>query len=1099
MKTKLLSSALLAASALSAGNAHAALVADFPMDILGNSIKESVGGQTFGIEGRFAPMEIAAPNGKAWRTDGFTSRIVARVGDVVNGNTMTVKLVLAVDTYTIIGHEDAAISNNNIQTEVVSCLDEGRRSGFALYMGRTGKYTFKLYVGGQLISMEPSGTLPLWEWTDLTCTVNGQDVRLYKNGQQVAQRTAPSAGTKIQNAPLYIARANNNAEAFGANLATFNGAFDRISIWNDVQSPAFTAVYADLNLPANRYKNDIMRAQFHGQPGQNWTNETHGLFYNAADRLWHAFFQRTGSAPIMSHQHWGHITSPDLLTWKDDTPVLFPSEYYDIKGCWSGCVFTDQEVTGGKPAILYTGVDFAQPYAAMATCEDTQHLRKWKKAANNPLARVQGDGPHFRDTYFFRDASGAYMMIGSDNAVICYKYQNGSWVKTQNFYNCQEGVDRGFTEMPNVTEFPDGRWVMTTSPLASFDGTICLYRTGRVNNGTFQNYSAAQKVDILGRDGYGLLSPSIGKTPDGKIVALGIVADKMPTGRNLDHGYAHLYSLPREWSLDASGNLLQKPYSGVYALRNDAYKFSMANQTLEGTQNLSPVRGRQAEVSATFTVANSRFGFNFYKDERGRSASVSYNPQNRELKVDLGNIERYGDDRNINCFSAILPIAPSAGQDFKLQLFIDHSIVDVFVNDRYASSVRMFPTDEKANIIEVFADGATKVKSLEAYVLKDGSAMEEIIPEVPEIPETNNKVAMYVGYANAEALRANSQEYAAYQWFVGQFGADNVIYANQTSRFNAAEYDVIWINADRLGIPQGWRSLPAEFSSDAVVNALKNYVNQGGNLYLSKMATQLAEGLGRSRHTCAEFNSGDGGVGNDYWDVNITANGQDWTSHPIYYGLQKEDAGYGMLIHLLGNTAGLHREDHNCMWRLNDCGGHDGFCRENNARVLGTWGHDGGQAFAGIVEFLPQGGGLYAPAYRNVSEEKAQARKGTILANGLAAYEWAPRTGTNTWKGNIEKLTSNILAYLSPVVDPSSSSFAGFTNSNSGKVYASEGALHFEGYADATEVNVFTPAGLLLHSGLLYGDDTISLGYKGIVIVATSRESQTQTSKLILK
>ncbi|MDO4319052.1 MAG: hypothetical protein Q4C34_00615 [Bacteroidales bacterium] len=46
------------------------------------------------------------------------------------------------------------------------------------------------------------------------------------------------------------------------------------------------------------------------------------------------------------------------------------------------------------------------------------------------------------------------------------------------------------------------------------------------------------------------------------------------------------------------------------------------------------------------------------------------------------------------------------------------------------------------------------------------------------------------------------------------------------------------------------------------------------------------------------------------------------------------------------------------------------------------------------------------------------ARKGTVIVNGLAAYEWSPRNnGVNLKHDNIVRLTTNILSYLSPVKD----------------------------------------------------------------------------------
>lgn len=52
-----------------------------------------------------------------------------------------------------------------------------------------------------------------------------------------------------------------------------------------------------------------------------------------------------------------------------------------------------------------------------------------------------------------------------------------------------------------------------------------------------------------------------------------------------------------------------------------------------------------------------------------------------------------------------------------IDLFIDGSILDIFVNDKWAQSIRVFPQDGTATDVSVFSDGTTRVRSLEAWTL----------------------------------------------------------------------------------------------------------------------------------------------------------------------------------------------------------------------------------------------------------------------------------------------------------------------------------------------------------------------------------------------
>lgn len=58
-------------------------------------------------------------------------------------------------------------------------------------------------------------------------------------------------------------------------------------------------------------------------------------------------------------------------------------------------------------------------------------------------------------------------------------------------------------------------------------------------------------------------------------------------------------------------------------------------------------------------------------------------------------------------YQSVLPQKPAVGETMRIHIFIDHSIMDIFVNNQYAFSIRIFPTDTNAEDIEAFSDGGT--------------------------------------------------------------------------------------------------------------------------------------------------------------------------------------------------------------------------------------------------------------------------------------------------------------------------------------------------------------------------------------------------------
>lgn len=298
----------------------------------------------------------------------------------------------------------------------------------------------------------------------------------------------------------------------------------------------------------------------------------------------------------------------------------------------------------------------------------------------------------------------------------------------------------------------------------------------------------------------------------------------------------------------------------------------------------------------------------------------------------------------------------------------------------------------------------------------------------------NSRTAIFIGYQDANSID-NFQEEAACKMFKELHPDGSVITPADVNKITAADFDCVWVHIDRCAIGSGWNNLPEAFRSEAVVNALKAYLEEGGNLLLTKQATQLLVPLGRIEAGFAPgiFGDGVGAVGTDVWTVQTqigylwsveTAPEYDLTQyydqrkHPIFENMRTMDfTGNGGFTYetypLLGSGDGteLHREDHNCMWDLNAYGNIykaegknvvEKFQKDNDALVLGQWGQIIDHAVAGIVEFLP----------KTTVTTRANGNSGRIIANGLAAYELSPRSGKNAFADNIRQLTANSINYL---------------------------------------------------------------------------------------
>ena len=669
------------------------------------------------VHSQLPAFTVTGVDGDALRFDGYSNYIEAPIdASTLNMDALTVSLTLAAESYPMM-QVDVAETTPTYATLCGNLADDGKK-GFDLQLSSQGD--LKAVVGlnygtGYRREIAGSKKLPLGQWCHVALVFDkaGNSAKLYLNGEEIGS-------TKVNNYPmqsgantLYIGKDATEKKAGPFLINTFCGLIDDIRISNEAATPtAFSpTTRPNFSYPAERYAESLWRPQFHAMPSGSWTNETHGMTYS--DGRYHVFFQKNANGPYMSRLHWGHISSANLYDWRDEPIAVAPGADYDIKGCWSGCVYDDN----GTPTILYTAVDNAKARIAKATPTD-QTLADWQKQGVIIDGRPSGLSDNFRDPYYFESNGNKYIIVGTSKnnmgACTLHKFdnatphsdqrsENGSWTNDGTlFFQATNASQHGtFWEMPNVTPMGDGKFLFTCTPLGTSVGvrTLCWVGTIGTDGKFTPDGNGVQYLEMGGisRDGYGLLSPTIYQK-DGKTLMLGIVPDKLATEENFKMGWAHNYSLPREMSLDASGKLIQKPYSGLTAMRTTTT--ASVDESLLGTKAL--VSGRQIELLGEFTPTTGTCGFRFLKD-----ATLTYDADTRSLTLDISALQRTSNDGGVynGVYTTTVPETLK-----KLHVFLDGSILDIFVNDKWAYSVRVFPTDASATSAQVFATAETAVK-----------------------------------------------------------------------------------------------------------------------------------------------------------------------------------------------------------------------------------------------------------------------------------------------------------------------------------------------------------------------------------------------------
>src|SRR5690625_699152 len=396
---------------------------DYNELVQGNRVRNIANNSDYLVTNAFdAPELVPGVEGQALRTDGHSTWVSTQT-DLDITHTLTVETWVALESYP----SDHEVAHRYLSPS--SFINKrGDSSGFSLDINTFGQWEFVVFIDGTRHAVKAAELFPLYEWAHIDAVVdtpNGS-IRLYLNGDLVAEHDAPVDGTiNMAQEPLVIGKTNQDVHMGIFLVNALNGAFDQTRIYPGARTQQHIQESVDANVqkvsgkahdslivPENRFAHDLQRPRLHAMPPANWANEPHGLI-QVNDRF-HMFYQRTPNGPFKTQMHWGHMYSDDLITWHYEEDALRPTledsdtEGFDMKGIWSGDVVYDQ----GTAYAFYTNVNHSGSYnpgIALATSTD-ENLRNWEK--HGPLIDTSYVDD-FRDPYLWREGDTWHMLIGA--------------------------------------------------------------------------------------------------------------------------------------------------------------------------------------------------------------------------------------------------------------------------------------------------------------------------------------------------------------------------------------------------------------------------------------------------------------------------------------------------------------------------------------------------------------------------------------------------------------------------------------------------------------------------------------------------------------
>ena len=500
----------------------------------------------------------------------------------------------------------------------------------------------------------------------------------------------------------------------------FSGIIDELKIYdcalgaaeiNDHFRSARIVCPPDLTVPSGRFQTDEHRPQYHPLPPAAWTNEPHGLIFWKGD--YHLFYQKNPTGPYWGQIQWGHMASRDLIHWTHLPVALVPEPGADQQGCWSGSSTINRDV----PTIVYTGGDGQKATICIATSQDD--MKSWKKYSGNPVITSPPTELHakeFRDPFVWNEGEMFYMIIGSGIAdvggtALLYKSRNMIHWQFLKPLLVGDKKDSGiFWEMPVFGRVGDKHVLMVTEVPARDS-----YWIGTWKNETFIPDSVKpRRLELINH----YLSPSIRLDQQGRLIAIGIIPETRKPSEIFAAGWAHVYGVPRVVSLSADGQLRQEPLPELQELREAHRRYDNIQVSSDANSVLHGLEGDTIEIIAEFTRRKAeRFGLKLRCSPDGQEETrIYYDSFDRSLNIDRSRSSvNPAVERNVR--SGKLELSPD--EPLTLHIFLDHSVIEVFVNRRATFTSRIYPTRPDSRGLDVFAEGGhALLNSLDVWKMK---------------------------------------------------------------------------------------------------------------------------------------------------------------------------------------------------------------------------------------------------------------------------------------------------------------------------------------------------------------------------------------------
>jgi beta-fructofuranosidase len=440
-------------------------------------------------------------------------------------------------------------------------------------------------------------------------------------------------------------------------------------------------------------------------------NDPNGpIFYKGH---YHIFYQHNPFGDTWGNIHWGHALSKDMLHWEHQPVALTPAPELGETHCFSGCAVPEgTDSVNDAPAILYTSIGEGEQNCrngAVQRLARSADGKLWRQEPEPVLTGAIHDEEilEWRDPFIWKE-KGVWNLVlgGSRRGYGCITRYCSTNLHDWHYWGVLfENKDYPFLECPNYLVFGE-RVLLFYSP-----GADVVWHSGFINSSGNFEVEQSGVMDYSGRMGF-YAPNTLLNDPAGRYITWGWITEAARNSFPIS-GYCGALSLPRELCLDHNGRLLQKPVTETESLFTSPSE--QESFSLNGGEQKFKIQGRELEIRLKARCApGDDFSLNVCQSPCGKECTrIRYCAAARQLTLEKGLSNLMGEPAKEFQRADV----SGTGDELDLRVFLDHSIIEIFINHRETITGRVYPTLKESEGISVSGRAAQMDLSIRAIIV----------------------------------------------------------------------------------------------------------------------------------------------------------------------------------------------------------------------------------------------------------------------------------------------------------------------------------------------------------------------------------------------